>query len=101
MAYPRYRSSGVEWIGNMPEHWDLKKLKWVSRLVYGNSLSVDDRVEGSIPVYGSNGIVGYHDMAITSKPCIIIGRKGSFGKVNFSEVNCFPIDTTDIEQILC
>src|SRR5690606_37965542 len=32
--------------------------------------------------------------AITSGPTIIIGRKGSFGEVNYSPVACWPIDTT-------
>ncbi|MDA8272839.1 MAG: restriction endonuclease subunit S [Deltaproteobacteria bacterium] len=27
-------------------------------------------------------------------PCIIVGRKGSAGKINFIKQNCYPIDTT-------
>jgi type I restriction enzyme S subunit len=93
-AYPKYKPSNIELIGEIPEHWDAIKLKWVCSFIYGNSLSSEDRIEGDIPVYGSNGIVGYHNKAITQKPCIIIGRKGSFGKINYSESECFPIDTT-------
>ncbi|CAG0968802.1 Type-1 restriction enzyme EcoKI specificity protein [Methanosarcinales archaeon] len=92
--YPAYRDSGVEWMGKVPEHWEVKKLKWVSNLIYGSSLSNDQRIEGKVPVYGSNGIIGYHNQAISKKPCIIIGRKGSFGKINYSNIECFPIDTT-------
>jgi len=92
--YPAYKDSGVEWIGRVPEHWEVWKLKWVSNLIYGSSLSNDERIEGKVPVYGSNGIIGYHNQAISIKPCIIIGRKGSFGKVNYSNIECFPIDTT-------
>lgn len=25
-AYPRYKSSGVEWLGDVPEHWEVKRL---------------------------------------------------------------------------
>jgi type I restriction enzyme S subunit len=92
--YGRYKPSGVEWIGEIPEHWGLKKLRWVTSLLYGESLKSEDRETGDVPVYGSNGIVGYHSEAITSVPCLIIGRKGSHGKVNYSETSCFPIDTT-------
>ncbi|HKZ36582.1 MAG TPA: restriction endonuclease subunit S [Chryseolinea sp.] len=92
--YPAYKDSGVEWLGKVPEHWEVWKLKWVSNLIYGSSLSNDERVEGKVPVYGSNGIIGYHNQAISKKPCIIIGRKGSFGKINYSNIECFPIDTT-------
>lgn len=92
--YPKYKPSGVEWIGEIPEGWEVRKLKWVSYLIYGSSLSNDEIIEGKVPVYGSNGIIGYHNKAISKKPCIIIGRKGSFGKINYSNIECFPIDTT-------
>jgi type I restriction enzyme M protein len=63
-------------------------------LEYGKSLNEKDRIKGDYPVIGSNGIIGYHNSFITKKPAIIIGRKGSAGKVNYFEQNCFPIDTT-------
>jgi len=92
--YHTYKDSGVEWIGKMPEGWSVLRLKWVCNFLYGESLSAQEREDGTIPVYGSNGIVGYHNRSITEKPCIIVGRKGSFGKVTFSEKKCYPIDTT-------
>ncbi len=92
--YPKYKDSGVEWIGDVPAHWSALRLKWVCNFLYGESLSAQEREDGTIPVYGSNGIVGYHNRSITEKPCIIVGRKGSFGKVTFSEKKCYPIDTT-------
>ncbi len=52
------------------------------------------RSGGAVPVYGSNGVVGSHDIAITMGPTIVVGRKGSYGEVNFSPVACWPIDTT-------
>jgi len=39
-------------------------------------------------------VVGAHDRAITRAPAIVIGRKGSSGRVVWSDVACFPIDTT-------
>ncbi len=82
-------------LGNIPEHWEIRRLKNICRFKYGDSLSSKDRFDnGDIDVYGSNGIVGKHKIATTKAPCIIIGRKGSFGKINFSEKSCFPIDTT-------
>ncbi len=92
--YPAYRDSGIDWLGKIPCEWGLKRLKTICSFIYGDSLASQDRVEGDIPVYGSNGIVGFHDRAITENPCIVIGRKGSFGKINYSLEKCFPIDTT-------
>jgi type I restriction enzyme S subunit len=31
--YPKYKDSGVEWLGEVPEHWDVKRLKHCARLV--------------------------------------------------------------------
>lgn len=92
--YLEYKDSGFEWIRKIPSNWEVNRLKRICTLTYGDSLSSEDRRDGDFPVYGSNGIVGYHNKAITHKPCIIIGRKGSYGKVNFSQTECFPIDTT-------
>jgi len=88
------KASGIEWLGEVPEHWQVKRLKWVCRFTYGDSLSDANRRQGDVPVYGSNGQVGVHDEANTVGPCIVIGRKGSFGKVNYSERDLFAIDTT-------
>ncbi len=49
---------------------------------------------GTVPVFGSNGVVGFHDAALTNGPTIIIGRKGTVGAVHYSSVPCWPIDTT-------
>ncbi len=61
---------------------------------YGKSLKADNRVEGEYPVYGSNGIVGYHNEYLVEAPFLIVGRKGSAGEVHYSDKNGFPIDTT-------
>lgn len=66
----------------------------ICRLEYGSNLPGHTRKNGTVPVYGSNGVVGYHDSALTDGRTIIIGRKGSVGEVNVSEVPCWPIDTT-------
>ncbi len=70
------------------------KLGEVCEFVYGDSLKEEIRQRGKVRVYGSNGVVGSHNEAITSGPTIIIGRKGSIGEVNWSSEPCFPIDTT-------
>ncbi|MGD9366043.1 MAG: restriction endonuclease subunit S [Desulfobacteraceae bacterium] len=61
---------------------------------YGKALKKENRNEGSIPVYGSNGIVGYHDKALVIKKTIVVGRKGSIGEVHIANVPSWPIDTT-------
>ena len=92
--YPAYKTSDVQWLGNVPTSWEVRRLKQACRLAYGDSLSTENRLPGDVPVYGSNGQVGVHSSANTLAPCIIIGRKGSYGKVTFVDSTAFAIDTT-------
>ena len=92
--YPTYKPSDVEWLGDVPAHWEVRRLKSICRFAYGETLTSDMRQSGTVPVFGSNGRVGSHSSANTNSPCIVIGRKGSFGKVNFVSQPVFAIDTT-------
>lgn len=75
-------------------NYTMKHLGDICRLEYGKNLIEKDRVVGLYNVYGSNGIVGTHTAAFTSGKTIIIGRKGSIGKILISEQPCWAIDTT-------
>jgi type I restriction enzyme S subunit len=35
--YPAYKDSGVEWIGKVPEHWEMKKIKWIFKVINGST----------------------------------------------------------------
>jgi type I restriction enzyme S subunit len=74
--------------------WPVAPLGNVLEAKYGKALPQAKRRVGAVPIYGSNGIVGFHESGITSGPTIVIGRKGSSGAVNFSSGPCWPIDTT-------
>lgn len=60
---------------------------------YGQNLPEQKRSNYGYPVYGSNGIVGYHHSYLKDKG-IIVGRKGTIGQVSFSNIPFWPIDTT-------
>lgn len=77
------KPSGIEWLGDIPSHWEVKKLKWVFRLSRGFDLSNEQFVEGKYPVQGSNGAIGFHNKFTTKGPGITVGRSGSVGEVNF------------------
>ena len=77
-----------------PSNWQNVRLGDVLRLEYGVSLPEKHRIPGAIPVFGSAGVVGYHEKATCSGPGIIVGRKGSIGSVVWTDVDFVPIDTT-------
>lgn len=65
----------------------------VLSLEYGISLPKYKRIKGIYPVVGANGIDGFHNSYFLNGPSIIVGRKGSVGKINLIKQNCTPIDT--------
>ncbi|KZX91951.1 MULTISPECIES: restriction endonuclease subunit S [unclassified Sulfitobacter] len=80
----------------------MMRLKHHLRMTYGDALSVEARKAGEVPVYGSNGIVGNHSRANTLSPAIIVGRKGSHGKVVWANSPGFCIDTAYyVDQRTC
>ena len=40
--YPRYKDSGVEWLGEVPGHWEVKTLKRLAKLTTGMTPPTDD-----------------------------------------------------------
>jgi type I restriction enzyme, S subunit len=62
-------------------------------LRYGRALPAAARAPGSVPVYGSGGVVGAHDRALVAGPGIVVGRKGTVGAVHWSQLDFWPIDT--------
>ena len=59
----------------------------------GHDLTHAEMQGGSIPVAGSNGIIGYHNVATNISPCITVGRSGSVGKLNIYD-KCWAHNTT-------
>lgn len=86
-----------EMFGNPVENdrgWEVKKVIDVVKLQRGYDLPTQDRVqEGDIPVWGSNGIVGYHNIAKVDFG-IITGRSGTLGTVYSYDKPFFPLNTT-------
>ncbi len=62
-------------------------------LHYGKALRSDHRTGGDVPVFSSAGITGCHDEPLVESNGLIIGRKGTVGKVYFSDRPFWCIDT--------
>ena len=74
--------------------WRTAKLKYATRFRYGDALPTGFPDHGEYQVFGSNGPYASCPVANTMTPAILIGRKGSYGKVNWSAKPCFASDTT-------
>jgi len=80
-------------IGEVPGEWEVRKVGDIIKIKYGKGLPSKNRKEGNVPVFGSSGVVGYHNSFVAKGPGLIIGRKGNIGSVYLSKTNFFPIDT--------
>lgn len=80
------------------QNHNLQFLGELISLEYGSSLPEQIRSGNGFPVYGSNGVVGYHSKYYVEGPGIIVGRKGSVGEVSWSDDNFWPIDTSYFVQ---
>ncbi len=81
------KDSGIEWLGDIPEHWEVGKLKFVCSMKSGNNIVSEQINEsGRYPVYGGNGLRGYFDEYTHSGDHILIGRQGALcGNINYAQ----------------
>lgn len=71
------KDSGVEWAGQVPEHWVVGPLRWLGKVRSGDFFSKEHEREHGIPVIGGNGIMTYGESANVNLPTIAIGRVGA------------------------
>jgi len=78
----------------LPSQWKIISIGEITQINYGTALRSEDRTgEGSIPVYGSGGIIGAHNESLHTGPTIIIGRKGTVGAIYYVSGPFWCIDT--------
>ena len=94
--------SGIDWIGQIPAHWVMVRLKYISNLQSGSNLTSEQIEEtGEYPVFGGNGLRGYYHDFNTEGDRVLIGRQGALcGNINYASgkfwatehaVVCHPI----------
>jgi type I restriction enzyme S subunit len=80
-AYPKYKPSGVEWLGDVPEHWEVKALKYIFVNLDSNRIPIsgEDRagIENIYPYYGASGIIDYVDDYIYDETLILVAEDGA------------------------
>ncbi len=88
------KGSGVEWLGKVPAHWNVGRLRQFFTLQRGFDITKDQQREGQIPVVSSGGISSFHDEATGRGPGVLVGRKGTAGAVHWVDTDYWAHDTT-------
>ncbi len=72
------KDSGIEWLGEIPEHWEVKKLKYCIQIQSGKGITNENlNPDGEFAVWGGNGIMGYTGNFSSDGDDLIIGRVGA------------------------
>lgn len=99
--YDNYKDSGIEWIGEIPEHWEVKKLKRLAKIVNGQDHKNVWDSSGKYPIIGTGGEFGKANTYLHKGPSVILGRKGTIDKPQYIDTPFWSVDTayfTDIYQ---
>ncbi|TBH71452.1 restriction endonuclease subunit S [Aquirufa antheringensis] len=80
------KDSGIEWLGDIPEHWKVKKIKFIAILKSGENITSESIKEvGDYPVYGGNGLRGFYSEFTNDGDYILIGRQGALcGNIKYA-----------------
>lgn len=80
-------------IGPIPASWSVQRFEKFAILHRGYDLPIQDRTSGSVPIVGSNGVVGYHDQSKVKGPGVVTGRSGSIGISSYVADDYWPLNT--------
>ena len=66
--YPKYKPSGVEWLGDVPEHWEVKRLKMAAQLT---DKKVEADEENPVPYIGLESIESWTGRLLSINPDVV------------------------------
>jgi len=80
--YTSYKDSGVEWIGEIPEHWEIKKLKFLTKNLNNRRIPIESTIRGRMEnrvydYYGATGVIDKVEDYIYDEPTIVIAEDGA------------------------
>lgn len=77
----------------MKSNWKIIQLSDVVTIKYGKNQKKVQSNTGTIPIYGTGGLIGYATEALYNKESILIGRKGTIDKIRYVDFPFWTVDT--------
>lgn len=105
----KFKDSGIEWIGKIPEGWEIKRVKWVGQCIIGLTYSPEEVADSGTLVFRASNIQGgrlvYDDnvyvhkeipeeLVLRKNDILICSRNGSRALIG----KCAMIDDTAAGQ---
>lgn len=86
------KDSGVAWLGEVPAHWEVKRLKYMLDIENGRDYQHIESDDG-YPVIGSGGQFAYASEYMYDGEAILFGRKGTIDKPLYVNGKFWTVDT--------
>lgn len=94
----RMRPSGYVWLGEIPDHWQVYRLKFTARIKNGQDYKIVEADEG-YPVIGSGGQFAWANSYLHDGESVLFGRKGTIDKPLYLNGKFWTVDTMFYTQI--
>lgn len=87
------KDSGIEWLGEIPEEWEVRKLKYFAKIHNGKDQKDVIAENGTFPILGTGGEFGRTNEFLYDKPSVLLGRKGTVDKPFYIDEPFWTVDT--------
>lgn len=82
---------------DIPENWKWVRLGELISISSGKGLTSKQMLEGDVPVFGGNGVTGFHNRGNVDKITVVIGRVGYYcGSVHVTPTKAWVTDNAFI-----
>ena len=86
-SYPAYKDSGVEWLGEVPEPWEVRSLGTFGRFFKGRGGTKADETDKGVPCVRYGDLYTRHQFHITTtRACVALGYAGAYTPVRYGDV---------------
>ena len=97
--YLAYKPSGIEWLGEVPAHWDVRRLGRIGSFSKGRGGSKEDELDSGIPCIRYGDLYTTHQYFIQRSRSFISGeRAGEYTPIEYGDV-LFAASGETIEDI--
>ena len=97
--YTAYRPSGVEWLGEIPAHWEVMQLGRIGRFSKGIGGTKQDEISEGVPCIRYGDLYTSHRNHIeTSRSCVALTRAAEYTPIQYGDI-LFAGSGETIEEI--
>jgi type I restriction enzyme S subunit len=75
------KPSGIPWLGDVPEEWDVARLRYIARCLDGQRVPLNGTQRGSMqgeyPYWGANRVFDHINAWLFDEPLVLLGEDGA------------------------